>query len=40
MLGNESVLALNKEMVFCFESDFLLLLGYGVAFLIDDVYNF
>lgn len=40
MLGNASVLALNKEMGCYFESDFHLLLGYGMAFLIDHVYDF
>ena len=34
MLGNASVLALNKEMGCYFELDFHLLLGYGVAFLV------
>ena len=40
MLGNASVLALNKKMGCYFESDFHLLLGYGMAFLIDHVYDF
>ena len=40
ILGKASVLALNKEMGCYFESDFHLLLGYGMAFLIDHVYDF
>ena len=40
MLGNASVLGLNKEMGCYFELDFHLLLGYGVAFLVNHIYDF